>query len=354
MLEIMLCGAHDVGELSTDFTEIIQGFGAEPWFYQQGKIKHINSRTSQWTENSRATVRKVDVCVFVMLEHYGDITWTHELQEALQLGKPFVVLALESAWMRYTTFHHSITDASALLSQDDRSMVELIRIISSDYQITVTPFRYGTFKEKLRGELAGLFEEGVDLVYTRNQRSIILDALVEQEPLTRGQVEQLISLATDEYEVNKQARKLAIRRLAADGVRNDEVLLDLCRSSEQGIQRLGFDLMPQLMVLPPDEDFVRELAEVASRSDDVGIARRLVMGLGKIEPTMTDFLVDMIMNAEEGLRRRAFEVVENDWDTVLHAWGVERMRLFLDACEAQAPVRARWIDRLRSCRDDLR
>lgn len=357
MLQIMLCGAHDVGELAASFTDVAQDFGAEPWFYQQGKIKHVNSRTSRWTENSRATVRKVDICVFVMLDRYGDITWSHELDEALALGKPFVVLALESAWMRYNTLHHSLHHGSSvadvLQSEDDRQMVELIRMISSDYQITVTPFTYLTFKEKLRSELAGLFEAGVEFVQIRNQRAVLLDALSRGEPLVRGQVEQLIALATDEYETNKLSRKSALRRLAAEGVRDDELLLDVCRSSEQGIQRLAFDLVPDLSTMPLSEDTVHELAQIASRSDDVGIPRRLVVALGRADPAMTDVLFDAIASVEEGVRRRAFEVVEENWEAVLNAWGAERMRLFLDACEARTTARPRWIDLLRSRRDDL-
>ena len=354
MLQIMLCGAHDVGELSTSFSSVAQDFGAEPWFYQQGKIQHVNSRTSRWTQNSRATVNKVDICVFVMLDRYGDITWNHELDEALQLGKPFLVLALESAWIRYNNLRHNLTDPNALRSEDDRQMVQLLRMISSDYQMTVTPFTYETFKEKLRGEMAGLFQAGVELVQTHNQRAILLDALTRSEPLTRGQVDQLIALATDEYEANKLARKSALRRLAADGLRDNELLLEVCRSGEQGVQRLGFDLVPQLLTIPPDEDIIRELAEIASGTDDVGVPRRLVIALGRVDSAMTDVLLDAIASVEEGLRRRVFEVVEGDWDAVLNAWGTERMRRFLNACEAQTPARARWVDRLRGRRDDLR
>lgn len=354
MIQMMLCGAHDVGDLTRAFTDVAQDFGAEPWFYQQGKIKHVNSYTSRWTENSRATVKKVDICIFVMLDRYGDITWNHELDAALQVGKPFVVLALESAWIRYSNFQHSLTDSDALRSEDDRHMVELLRMISADYQITVTPFTYVTFKEKLRGELACLFQAGVELVEGRNQRAILLDALGGGEPLNRGQVEQLIALATDEYETNKLARKLALRRLAADGVRDDELVLEVCRSSEQGIQRLGFDLVPDLLTVSPNEDIVRELAQIASGTDDVGIPRRLILALGKVESAMTDVVLDAIESVEEGVRRRAFEVVEKNWDAVLSAWGAERMRLFLDACEAQTLARPRWIDRLRNRRNDLR
>jgi hypothetical protein len=353
MLQVMLCGAHDVGELSAPFTDVIQDFGAEPWFYQQGKIKHINSRTSSWTENSRATVSKVDICVFVMLDRYGDITWNHELQEALQLAKPFIVMALDSAWIRYNNLLHSIADPDALRSDDDRQMVELIRMMSSDYQLTVTPFTYTTFKEKLRSELAGVLQAGVDLLQLRNQRALLLEALASRQRLTRTQIDQLIDLATDEYEPNKMARKSALRRLAEEGLRDDELLVEVCRSNEQGVQRLGFDLLPKLLTVPPSEDVVRDLAEIASHCEDVGIPRRLVTALGTIESAMTDVVFDAIGSVEEGLRRRAYEVVEANWDVVLSAWGEERMRLFLDACEAKPPVRARWIDRLRGRRDDL-
>jgi len=353
MLQVMLCGAHDVGEISTAFTNVVQGFGAEPWFYQQGKIHHINSRTSRWAENSRATVTKVDICAFVLLDRYGDITWNHELQEALQQGKPFVVLALESAWMRYNNLLHSLTDTQVVRSDDDKQMVELLRLISSEYQITVTPFTYITFEEKLRGELAGLFQAGIELVQRRNQRATLLDAIAGSGPLTRDQTQQLIALAADEYEADKLARKVALRRLAAEGVRDDEILLEVCRSSEQGVQRLAFDLVPHLLTLPPNEDVVRELAQIASGTDDVGVPRRLVSAFAMIEPSMTDILLDTIGSVEEGVRRRAYEAIEVEWASVLDAWGHERMRLFLDACEAKTPARARWIDRLRDRRNDI-
>lgn len=353
MLQIMLCGAHDVGELSTAFTNVVQSFGAEPWFYQEGKIQHINSRTSRWTENSRATVSKADVCVFVILDRYGDITWSHELQQALDLGKPFVILALESSWTRYNVLQWSITDPDVVRSEDDRRMIELLRMISSDYQFTVTPFTYNSFQEKLRGELSGLFQAGVELVQLRNQRGALLDALTGTEPLSRNQIQHVIALATDEYEPNKLARKAALRRLAADRQRDDELLLEVCRSSEQGVQRLAFDLVPDLLALPPKEDTVRELAQISAGTDDVGIPRRLVVALAKVDPTSIDLLLEAIGSLEEGLRRRAFEVVEEDWDTVLTSWGTDRMRSFLDSCEAKTAARARWVDRLRDRRELL-
>lgn len=349
----MLCGAHDIGEISETFTKVAQGFGADPWFYQQGKIHHINSSQSRWTENSRATVKKVDICVFVILGQYGDITWTHELQEALDLGKPFVVLALESMWTRYTTLLYGLSDHGAISSSQDQRMVEVLRMISSDYEITVSTFTPGTFAQKLRGELSGLFEEGVRLVETRNQRAALLAALDGAGQLTRDQTNQLVALAVDEYEVNKLERKTALRRLAAEGVRDEDLLLDVCRSREQGIQRLGFDLMPELIPLPPTEDLLRELAHIAGKSDDVGVPRRLLSAVAQIRSSMLDVVLDATGATEEGVRRRAFEGVEDHWNEVLQDWGVDRMTSFLRTCEAKLPGQTQWIARLRALRDNL-
>jgi len=353
MLQIMLCGAHDADELSPAFNKVAQEFGADPWFYQQGKIHHINSRTSRWTENSRATVKKVDICVFVIIRSYGAITWTHELQEALELGKPFVVLALESAWRRYTTLLHGLSDHTAISSTDDQQMVEVLRMISSDYQITVTPFTHDTFAEKLRIELSGLFEEGTHLVQERNRRAALLEALGGTGQLTREQTIQLIALATDEYEADKLKRKTALRRLADGEVRDEDLLIDVCRSPEQGVQRLGFDLLPQLIPLPVSEDLVRELAHIAGRCEDVGIPRRLVSSVAGIHPTMLDLVLEATGVNEEGVRRRAFEGLEEHWDEVLQDWGDDRLKHFLQICEAKVQGQARWIDRLRALREDL-
>jgi hypothetical protein len=352
MLQFMLCGAHDVGDLSGDFAAVTQSFGANPLFYQQGTIQHVNSRTSRWTENSRATVRQADVCVFVIMHRYGDITWNHELQEALERGRPFVVLALESAWNRYRTLLHALSDLTAIGSPDDQKMVGLLRLLSVDYQITVTPFTPGTFREKLVVELSSLFEQGIRLIQTRSQRSALLDMLSETRRLTPSETSRLIDLAMDEYE-DKRTRKTALVRLASEKVREGDFVESICRSHEQGVQRLAFGLLPDLLPRPIDEDLLHEIAQIAGSGDDVGVQRRLISAVADIDPTKLDVALNAIGSSEIGLRRRAFEGVEEHWSHVLEEWGVGRMRNFLQACEGMSEGRPRWLDRLRSLRDDL-
>lgn len=353
MLQLMLCGAHDVGELSTAFSEVARDFGAEPWFYREGSILHVNSRTSRWTANSRASVAKADVCVFVMLERYGDITWNDELDEALALGKPFLVLALESAWNRYATLHHSLLDPSVLTSDDDRRMTELLGKLESDYQLTLVPFTYANFKEKLRRQLSNLFQIGVDLVQLRTQRTALVEVLGGTGELSRSQVDQAIALATDEFETEKSERKAALRRLAADSVRDRDLVLDACRSQEQGVQRLAFELLAQLCPLPPDDELVRDLTQIAAASDDVGIARRLTTTIAQMAPFVLDTVLESMGSAEVGVRRRAYEAVEERWEDVLSSWGPLRMRQFLDRCEAREASQQSWTARLNERRDSL-
>src|SRR6478609_2542199 len=353
MMEIMLCGARDVDHVSSDFAEVVHDFAAEPWFYGKGRIYHINSATAKWDENSRATVSRADVCVFVVLERYGDITWNHELRTALDLGKPFVFLALQSSWTRYMNLFHSVNDHSQIASEDDRNLVGLLRMISSDYQITVGQFDYGSFKETLRRALSDLFRQGAALIQTRNRRSNTMELIGGTARLDRHQVDDLIDLVMDEGEENKNQRKSALRRLAAAGVRNEELVRSGCRSYEQGIQRLTFDLLPELLPDPEDEDLLRELATIAGTSDDVGLSRRLLLAVARVRPTLLDTLLEATGRTEEGLRRRAFEGVEENWDEVVNQWGPERTACFLNACEGRAAAGPRWIERLRQKRADL-
>jgi hypothetical protein len=353
MFQAMLCGAHDVGDLADGFTEITRAFGGDPWFYQSGKIHHTNSSTSTWVNNSRATVGKADVCVFVIFKTYGEITWTHELQEALDLGKPFVVMAFEGSWNRYNNFLHNLSDYSGITSSDDKKMVELLRMITSDYQITVSTFTLDSFKEKLRGEFSRLFEEGVRLIGLRNQRAELLSAAERSRELSHWQIGKLISLAVDEGEANKMWRKTALRRLAAAGIRDRDLVTATCSSREQGVQRLAFDVLPALLPLPPDEDLLRELAQIASQCDDVGLVRRLVASMPEISSEAIDVVLDASGSVDEGARRRAFEGVDGRWDDILSVWGNERMGEFLVACEGKSSSRIRWIDRLRARKQEI-
>ena len=124
-------------------------------------------------------------------------------------------------------------------------------------------------------------------------------------------------------------------------MRDDKLLLEVCRSSEQGVQRLGFDLVPDLLIVPPNEDIVRELAQIASGTDDVGIPRRLVLAHRQgPHSAMTDVLLNAIARVEEGVRRRAFEVVEENGETASREWWTSDLAWFT-RCDQRVMLNAR-------------
>ncbi|UTH49557.1 hypothetical protein KBW81_07340 [Loktanella salsilacus] len=351
-MEIMLCGAHDAEAIEPMFKSVVASFGATPWFYRDGTIMHINSATSSWAENSRATVAMADVCVFVILENYGSITWNEELDEALALGKPFVVLALEKTWVRYNTLLDAISDSELIKDKNDQLMIDVLRKMSIN-EFTVVTFGYDTFADKLRGNLSHIFGFGIKVLTLRNQRATMLASLSKSGKLTERQIEQLISLATDELEENKLSRKTAIKRLALENLRDEDFLLDICRSDEQGVQRLGFSILPSLVPLPMKDDLLRELAQIANNNDDVGTQRRFVNSVTELCPENLDIVLESVEALEVGIRRRAYEGVEQNWSKVMAIWGNDRMKRFLDVCHGKSAVGASWQERLRKKIDSL-
>lgn len=348
----MLCGAHDANEISSVFSEVVRDFGAVPWWYLNGKIWHLNSASSSWSENSRATVRKVDVCVFVILNSYGEITWSEELKEALNLGKPFVVLALESAWNRYNTIRYSVDNAESLLSEDDKQMLTVLQLIA-DHEFTVIPFSYGTFKNLLREALSDLMSSGLELLSARIRRRNLIDTLATNGSITQTNIKELVALATDDYHDSKSERKSALKKIAASEYRSNELTLDACKSFEQGIQRLAFHLIPFLAQLPLEVHLLRELSQISLKSDDIGLARRLANSIGDVDPYKLDILIEEMPEPEEGVRRRAYEAAEAHMEELLASWGIDRMKWFLNACEAKTTSKPSWLVRLRETRDKL-
>ncbi|MDQ6944924.1 MAG: hypothetical protein M3256_01345 [Actinomycetota bacterium] len=304
MLQIMLCGAADTEDVRDQFVNVVAGMGAQPLHYLSGDVWYTNSLTANWSVNSKQTVLQADICVFVVLRRYGDITWSTELQAALEAGKPFIVLCLDSTYQRYLTLLHHISDLSAILDQGERHLVEVLRDIERERQLTIVSFSVATVADTLQRQLAGLFKSGMALVQLRNQRAALALTMVNPDKLRREDLQRLAELAGDELE-DKGPRKRAIRVLARAGGLDEEELLPVVESAEQGVQRLAVQELPGLYRMrPPNPSFLRQLVEIANQADDVGVARRLIASLIEIDlRTGMQALLDLSLN-EEGSRRR--------------------------------------------------
>ncbi|MFI5501554.1 hypothetical protein ACIA5E_21030 [Nocardia asteroides] len=79
-MRVMLCGASDTDDVRDQFAEVITGFGGEPLHFLSGSIQYLNSADASWSKNSEITIRAADLCVFVIVEDFGEITWGTELR----------------------------------------------------------------------------------------------------------------------------------------------------------------------------------------------------------------------------------------------------------------------------------
>lgn len=307
MLRIMLCGAHDTERYLEDFIHVATGFDAEVWHYLSGDILHVNHAEASWEANSRDTVRHAHVCVFVIVEAYGEITWRTELREALAIGKPILVFCLDRTYQVYKTLTR---EAAGVRDPDKQKLVDILREVESERRLTIIPFSYGGFKDRFKSQLSRLTELALRQMEERNKRAAVARIFNEPTRLSRSELLVGAEIAVDEFE-NKIARKQAIRALAAHRAADEEIIIALMSSMEQGVQRLVIELLPQLYVpRPADPEFFAHCISVANRTADVGVARRLIPALVDIDLPAAVRAMATLELVESGARRRLAETLE--------------------------------------------
>ncbi|WP_237556819.1 hypothetical protein [Streptomyces sp. SID4956] len=240
--------------MQDEFVRTVADFGGVPWHFVNGTMNYINSASSDWEENSRATVQEADVCVFVIVEEIGHITWGTEVTAALLAGKPFLVLCQQSTYERYLVLNAEFRPPASLdsLEEGTRNLVTTLREIEQDRRLTAVPFGHGKFGETLRRELSKLFDIALGQMEERNRRKSILPLLSDPARLTTKDLRTAQAIAVDEWE-DKQARKAALRALAARRTLDEDALYSLLASGEQGVQRMTVELLPELYPVRPPE-----------------------------------------------------------------------------------------------------
>lgn len=308
MLDVMLCGAEDTAQIRDEFVDVVSDFGGRSLHFLSGDLFYVNAATSTWSTNSRITVQSADLCVFVIIEATGTITWQTEFREVISTGKPFVVLIRDSTYQRYAMLSQAgLGGEATTASSAERELVQILTEVEHDFQVTLIAFRDGGFADILRRQLSALFALGLKRVEIDNRRDFLHSMLHAPDRLTRQHLEWATELALDEGE-DKAARKRAIQALAARRASSEDIALELLGSVEQGVQRLAFQLIGSLAGPDgPDEAFLREAIEIANQSDDVGLGRRLVgtyfeLGLAPALRTLPSLVL-----TDVGLRRRIAE-----------------------------------------------
>jgi hypothetical protein len=343
----MLCGASDTERIRGEFAEVVGQFGGDPWHYLSGRILHLNSAQASWERNSRVTVTHADLCVFVVVERYGQVTWETELREAISSGKPFLLFCLDITYQRYLTLSRAVVDPAAVVNSDDRLLVATLRELESDRELTIVPFRYGYFGHELRRQMAALYAMALGHLEERNRRAGLSHLMSAPDRLTPSDLTVVVGLALDEAE-DKWVRKQAVRALAARRAADEETVLGLLSSIEQGVQRLVVHCLDELYATrPADADLLEQCVAIVNTSDDVGLARRLIPSLLRIDVPLGVRALGALDLVESGVRRRLAEALEAAEEEIVRHGLVAEARHLLSRCLEDARE-AGWRTRCRA------
>lgn len=345
MFRVMLCGAADTSSVAEEFAAAVRAVGGDPWHYLDGQILYLNNATADFRRNSAQTVRTSDAIVFVILRSYGSISWDTELHQAIDDGKPLVILCLDSTYRAYL----QRTSSDGI----DPRLVDTLMSLEVDRSLTIVPFGPGTFRLQLARELARLFQAGLSALQVRNRRETLGVLLGDAAHLAPHDLELAREVALDEFE-DKRLRKQAVRALAATIGADAETITDLIRSDEQGVARLALSLLPSLhRADPPDQGLLEEIVEICNDSDDVGLGRRLVSQLFEAAPALAVMVLHGLSVADIGLRRRLAGGIDQHLDVLLKdATLIAATIELLQRCVNRSGE-ASWLQRAKALLADL-
>lgn len=235
MFRVMLCGASDTAAVSEEFCRVVRAAGGDPWHYLDGKILYLNNATASFARNSAQTVRTADIVVFVMVERFGQIAWETELRQALDDGKPMIILCEAAIYQRFIRQSEDL----------DERMRQVLTELEVDRSLSVIAFTQPNFGVQLQRQLARHFHLGLAALQTRNRRQTLAGLLGDAGTLTSHDLAVAREIALDELE-DKVHRKQAVRALALTVGLDPESIEELAGSHEQGVARLTLTLLGDL------------------------------------------------------------------------------------------------------------
>lgn len=346
-MKVMMCGAADVKPLLNEFISALSEFGADHSSYIDATHHHEDTLTGSSVRNSRMSVKEADLCVFVIVQKVGTITWNEEMDEAWWAGKPIIVMCRQDT---YDAFDRYRNDSS--WPEKDKEVFELLHMLEEDRNITPVQFAEGKFGERLKEKLTARFKEYANEHEASQRRKNLIFRLHDGAKLSTFDIEQLIETAKDDYE-NKNIRKDAVKALAHRHCLEWETVIDLLRSYEQGVARVTCDLLEQLM----DKDlytmeFLNECVDVMNQTDDTGIERRLVQKLLSIDIAKGLKALQNYNIIEIGSKRRLAVELENHKDDII-CHGLQEDAIYL-AEECHKTAEKGWRDECLKFIEELR
>ncbi|WP_029201476.1 hypothetical protein [Oribacterium sp. NK2B42] len=337
-MRIMLCGSADTNQIYSSFAKVVEEFGAKPMSFLRGSHTYENSLVSSSVANSKASVKDADVCVFVINQNYGSITWTVEFNEALRLGKPFIILCEEQTIKTY----RSLKSVSGK-SEEFQKIYDLIEMIEQERDLTIVEYSAASFEKELSDQLGKLFELAVKAYTIAKQKEIAVYLLRSEVKLSDQDIKDLKEVLIDEYE-GKKIRKDILTRLCSYHCLDKETVLDLIGSPEQGISRLAVDCLDQLMPSGAyTQDFLAECVDVINGHDDTGTERRLVSKILNIDVALGIKALRNLKLVEIGAKRRLAAELENKKEEIIAAGVVDDALYLARECHKKAE-NSGWLD----------
>lgn len=160
-------------------------------------------------------------------------------------------------------------------------------------------------------------------------------------------------IAVDEFE-DKTIRKQAVLALLARGAASEDVVLNLVRSREQGVQRLAIANLPGLYrQRPPDPDFLADCVALANDADDVGLLRRLIPAVFEIDAAAAITALAGLDLTEIGTRRRLATALEANEEGIIRAGMNPAAIALLERCLQKSETEG-WLARCRAYVERLR
>lgn len=329
-MKIMLCGASDTQEIAQAFKNVVSDFGATTMYYVDATTRYENSSDSDWIRNSRDSVTGADICVFVLMEKIGDITWFDELDEALDSGKLFLVFCKAATLDKY---YYLRREGYKKNKKDNERLVNLLDDLHAR-NLTIVRFVTTEFEAILREQVANKFTEILSSHERYMKRQALVAKLTAGNPLSDYEKKKVLQIALDEFE-EKSIRKMALMRLIEYGV-GEKDCLQLIASNEQGVSRLAIENLDRLCSnVQVSAEFISHCVSICNTSDDVGLARRFVKVI--LDVNFSEGLVALreLELREVGIKRRIVVELINHKKKFKNSTEVECALKLLRSCLAK-------------------
>ena len=344
-MDIMMCGTSKAADNYDKFKKTVAGFGATPHFFTMGNIRHAPRLNSDAGKVSEFAVAHSDICVFIISEGAGKITWDIELPKADIEGIPIIIMASKEVMAIYTK--NDGKSVSDITDPAHQHIVENTRKVVDTYGFSPTVYTQRNFTKVLREQLSEALLFAVEEYRKRNLR---MNALLKSKDSIRKNPHLILKIAKDEME-DKKYRKLAIARLCEIGIAEDDFFA-LLQSDEQGVGRITAERAKELVRDKKPIDFYEKCFTIACDTDDSGLIRRLLKSLFGLDPVLALKASSVVDCNEIGTKRRVSDqllkyaeyYIEHGLQDVL----LERCRI----CSMKGHEQG-WLKDIRDLRDRL-